>query len=101
MTLSKQNASNDASKNGSRFSTILSDYDFYLFGEGKHWKSYDKLGAHFRTVDGVDGVNFLVWAPNAKNVSVVGSFNDWDPNRNPMFKHYPSGLWETFMPNRG
>lgn len=101
MTLSKQNASNDASKNGSRFSTILSDYDFYLFGEGKHWKSYDKLGAHFRTVDGVDGVNFLVWAPNAKNVSVVGSFNDWDPNRNPMFKHYPSGLWETFIPNVG
>lgn len=82
----------------SSFSTILSDYDFYLLGEGKHWRSYEKLGAHFRAVNGVQGVNFLVWAPNATSVSVVGDFNDWDCRRNPMFKHYPSGLWETFVP---
>ena len=66
------------------FSTVLSDYDFYLLGEGKHWQSYEKLGAHFRTVNGVEGVNFLVWAPNASRVTVVGDFNDWDGNKNPM-----------------
>ncbi len=80
------------------FSTILSDYDFYLLGEGKHWQSYEKLGAHFRVVNGVEGVNFLVWAPNASRVAVVGDFNDWDGYKNPMVKHYPSGLWETFVP---
>ncbi|MBR4833779.1 MAG: 1,4-alpha-glucan branching protein GlgB [Thermoguttaceae bacterium] len=80
------------------FSTILSDYDFYLLGEGKHWQSYEKLGAQFRVVDGVEGVNFLVWAPNATRVAVVGDFNDWDGYKNPMVKHYPSGLWETFVP---
>lgn len=82
----------------SSFSTILSEYDFYLLGEGKHWRSYEKLGAHFRTVDNVAGVNFLLWAPNATRVTVVGDFNSWNTHSNPMFKHYPSGLWETFVP---
>ena len=83
------------------FSTILSDFDFYLFGEGKFWKCYEKLGAHRREVDGVAGVNFLVWAPNADSVSVVGNFNGWDGTKNRMHKHYPSGLWETFVPGIG
>lgn len=82
----------------SEFTTVLSDYDFYLLGEGKHWKSYEKLGAHFRTVNGIEGVNFLVWAPNATRVSVIGDFNNWDDRSNPMFKHFPSGLWEIFVP---
>ncbi|MGN0931033.1 MAG: 1,4-alpha-glucan branching protein GlgB [Thermoguttaceae bacterium] len=80
------------------FSTIFSDYDFYLLGEGKLLKSYEKLGAHRREIDGVKGVNFAVWAPNATAVSVVGSFNDWSREANSMHKHYPSGLWETFIP---
>ena len=83
------------------FSTILSDLDFYLFSEGKFWKSYEKLGAHLRAVNGVEGVNFIVWAPNASKVSVVGDFNGWDGARNPMFRHYPSGLWEVFVPGIG
>ena len=81
------------------FSSILSEYDFYLLGEGKFWGSYEKLGAHLRLRDGIEGVNFLVWAPNAKSVAVVGDFNEWDSHRNCMQKHYPSGLWEIFVPN--
>ena len=80
------------------FSTIFSDYDFYLLGEGKLLKSYEKLGAHRREIDGIKGVNFAVWAPNATAVSVVGDFNEWSREANPMHKHYPSGLWETFIP---
>jgi len=95
---SKQDASKQDAEKTLAFSTILSDYDFYLLGEGKHWKSYEKLGAHLRMIDGVEGVNFIVWAPNADSVSVIGDFNDWDSRKNPMFKHYPSGLWETFVP---
>lgn len=99
MPLDSTNLTNNASqKEEPSFSTILSDYDFYLFGEGKHWQMYERLGAHFRTVDGVDGVNFLVWAPNASKVSVIGDFNYWDGRRHPMHKHYPSGLWEIFVP---
>lgn len=89
---------NAADKTDSSFSTVFSDYDFYLLGEGKLWKSYEKLGAHCRTVDGVDGVNFVVWAPNATSVAVVGDFNGWDPLRHVMHRHYPSGMWEIFVP---
>ncbi len=80
------------------FSSVLSDYDFFLFGQGRLWKSYEKLGAHPRFLNGVAGVNFVVWAPNAKNVSVIGDFNAWDARRHPMRSHYPSGLWEIFVP---
>ena len=83
------------------FSSILSEFDFYLLGEGTHWDSFEKLGAHRRTLDGADGVNFIVWAPNAERVSVIGDFNGWDGSKNPMFKHTPSGFWETFVPNIG
>ncbi len=77
---------------------LLTDYDLYLLGEGTHWKSYERLGAHLRTIDGVTGVNFAVWAPNAESVAVVGEFNKWDRRRHAMRKHVPSGVWELFIP---
>lgn len=80
------------------FSSLLSDFDLYLLGEGTHWQSYEKLGAQVRTVDGVRGVNFALWAPNATSVSVIGDFNKWDDRRHPMRKHIPSGFWELFVP---
>ncbi|MEZ6121296.1 MAG: 1,4-alpha-glucan branching protein GlgB [Pirellulaceae bacterium] len=81
------------------FSPLLSEFDLYLIGEGRHWRAYDKLGAHVRTIDGVTGVNFAVWAPNAKGVAIVGDFNQWDGRRHPMRKHIPSGVWELFIPD--
>ena len=69
--------------------------------EGRHWQSYNRLGAQLRTIDGVDGVNFAVWAPNATSVSIVGDFNNWDGRRHPMRKHIPSGFWELFVPGLG
>lgn len=80
------------------FPPLLSDFDLYLLGEGRNWKSYDKLGAHVRVVDGVAGVNFAVWGPNATSVSVIGDFNGWNPLRHPMRKHIPNGFWELFIP---
>jgi 1,4-alpha-glucan branching enzyme len=83
------------------FPHFLSDFDIHLLGEGTHWQSYDKLGAHLRTIDGVSGVNFAVWAPNAKGVSVVGNFNKWDSRRHLLQKRIPSGFWEIFIPEIG
>jgi len=83
------------------FPPLLTDYDLYLIGEGNHWRLYERLGAQLRTVDGVKGVNFAVWAPNATGVSVVGDFNGWDGRRHPMRKHIPSGIWELFVPSVG
>ncbi len=83
------------------FPPLLTEFDLYLLGEGKHWTSYQKLGAQLRTIDGVEGVNFAVWAPNASGVSVVGDFNEWDRRRNPLRKHIPSGIWELFVPGIG
>ena len=77
---------------------MLSDYDLHLFGEGRHWKSYERLGAHLETHDGVWGVNFAVWAPNADGVSVVGDFNGWHAATYRMHKRIPSGVWELFVP---
>lgn len=84
-----------------RFHPLLTDYDVYLLGEGSHWRSYERLGAQLRDVDGVTGVNFAVWAPNASGVSVVGDFNGWDHRRHPMRKLIPSGFWELFIPGVG
>ena len=84
-----------------RFEPLMTDYDVYLLSEGTHWKSYDRLGAQLRTVDGVSGVNFAVWAPNASSVSIVGDFNHWDNRRHPMKKRIPSGFWELFVPGIG
>jgi len=80
------------------FPPLLSDYDLHLLAEGRHWKSYEKLGAHVREVGGVQGVNFAVWAPNAESVGIVGEFNDWDRRQHAMRKHIPSGVWELFIP---
>lgn len=83
------------------FPTLLSEFDLYLIGEGTHYRIYDKLGAHIRTIDGVSGVNFGVWAPNAATVSVVGDFNGWDERPHQMRKHYANGVWELFLPRVG
>lgn len=81
-----------------RFASTLSETDLYLFGEGTHERLYDWLGAHPIEVDGVSGVRFCVWAPNAQRVSVVASFNYWDGRSHVMRKHIPSGVWEIFIP---
>lgn len=83
------------------FPTMLTDYDFHLLGEGRHWKSYEKLGAQLHSVDDVAGVNFAVWAPNSDAVSVVGDFNGWDGRTHQMHKRIPSGIWELFVPGIG
>jgi 1,4-alpha-glucan branching enzyme len=80
------------------FPPLLTDYDLYLFGEGTHYKNYEKLGAHVREVQGVRGVHFAVWAPNAQRVSIVGDFNLWDGRTHAMRNRGASGIWEIFMP---
>ncbi|WP_433960720.1 GlgB N-terminal domain-containing protein, partial [Bradyrhizobium guangdongense] len=81
-----------------RFPPILTDFDLYLLGEGTHQRLYDKLGAHPMTLDGVDGIGFVVLAPNARRVSVVGDFNFWDARRHPM-RVRGAGYWELFIPH--
>ncbi|MBN2646021.1 MAG: 1,4-alpha-glucan branching protein GlgB [Desulfuromonadaceae bacterium] len=76
----------------------ISDFDLYLFGEGRHWQIYDVLGAQPCCIDGVDGVQFAVWAPSAERVSVVGHFNGWNSLRHPMRSRGGSGVWELFIP---
>jgi len=73
----------------------------YLFGKGDERKIYDKLGAQLRTIDGVPGTSFAVWAPNAKRVSVVGDFNAWDGRVHTMRLLGVSGVWEIFIPGVG
>lgn len=80
------------------FPPQLTDYDLYLIGEGHHLYSYEKLGAHAIQIDGVAGVHFAVWAPNAYRVSVIGDFNRWDARLHPMRRHIESGIWEIFIP---
>jgi len=80
------------------FPPVFSDYDLYLWGEGNLLHAYDRMGAQLRTIDGVSGVNFAVWAPNADSVSIVGDFNGWDGRRHPLQKHSHNGIWELFVP---
>ena len=79
--------------------SIFTDYDLYLFGQGRDYRIYDKMGAHPRVENGVEGVHFAVWAPNALSVSVIGTFNDWNRNANPLhLRHHELGIWEGFVP---
>jgi 1,4-alpha-glucan branching enzyme len=80
-----------------RFGPVLGDVDIHLFGEGRHLRLYEKLGAHLREHEGVAGVAFALWAPNARRASVVGDFNDWDGRRHPM-RARGNGIWELFVP---
>jgi 1,4-alpha-glucan branching enzyme len=80
------------------FLPILSEYDLYLFNEGSHHKIYERLGAHLRTIDGIKGTLFAVWAPCAIRVSVVGNFNQWDGRRHQLRRLGSSGVWEIFIP---
>jgi 1,4-alpha-glucan branching enzyme len=82
-----------------RFGPTLGETDVYLIAEGTHRRLYECLGAHPRDVDGVSGVAFAVWAPNAQRVSVVGTFNSWDGRRHPMRKRVEAGVWELFVPH--
>jgi 1,4-alpha-glucan branching enzyme len=84
-----------------RFLPVLGDLDLHLSGEGRHYRLYERLGAHPRTVDGVAGTSFAVWAPNAKRVSVIGGFNGWDGRVHPMRAMGGSGIWEIFIPDVG
>jgi 1,4-alpha-glucan branching enzyme len=81
-----------------RFPPVLSDFDLHLMGEGTHYQKYERMGAHLREIEGVRGVAFALWAPNAKRVSVVGNFNHWDGRRHPMRVRGGSGIWELFVP---
>jgi len=81
-----------------RFPPILGDMDVWLLSEGTHHRPYEKLGAHPTEIAGVPGVAFAVWAPNARRVSVVGSFNNWDGRRHAMRSRGASGVWEIFIP---
>jgi 1,4-alpha-glucan branching enzyme len=83
------------------FPSLISDHDLHLFGEGRLRRAYDMLGAHQMQVDGVDGVRFAVWAPNAERVSVIGDFNRWDGRIHPMRSLGSSGVWEIFLPGIG
>jgi 1,4-alpha-glucan branching enzyme len=80
------------------FMPIMTEDSRYLFNEGTHQRVYDDLGSHVKEIDGVTGCVFAVWAPNAKRVSLVGSFNNWDGRRHPMRLLGASGVWELFVP---
>jgi len=80
--------------------SLFSDFDLYLFGQGKNYRIYDKMGAHPRVVNGISGVNFAVWAPGADAISVIGDFNNWNRGAAPMhLRHNDLGVWECFVPN--
>jgi len=78
--------------------SLLTDQDLYLFNEGNHYRIYDKLGAHVTSAGGEQGTCFSVWAPNAREVSVIGGFNDWDPHLHKLHARGSSGIWEGFIP---
>ena len=80
------------------FPPQVGDFDLHLFGEGRHWHCYRVLGSHRHSADGIEGVRFVVWAPNAERVSVVGDFNRWDGRVHAMRSRGGGGVWELFIP---
>jgi 1,4-alpha-glucan branching enzyme len=87
-----------ASRAGTITGTKIGDFDLYLLAEGTHYRSWEKLGAHVTELNGTRGTDFAVWAPNADEVSVVGDFNDWDPEAHQMQRRGQDGIWERFIP---
>lgn len=82
--------------------SLFTDFDIYLFKSGKHFKLYEKLGAHVVTMGGEAGTYFAVWAPNAQAVSIIGNFNHWQPGTHVMQARWDqSGIWEAFLPHIG
>lgn len=81
-------------------SPYMTEFDIHLFAEGNHHRIYEKLGAHLTEMNGVEGVYFAVWAPNARNVSVLGDFNYWDGRKHQMRK-IGNGIWDLFIPELG
>ncbi|MCP9471449.1 MAG: 1,4-alpha-glucan branching protein GlgB [Nitrospira sp.] len=80
------------------FPPLLTDFELHLFAEGTWYKAYERMGAHLRCANDIIGVHFVVWAPNAARVSVIGDFNRWDGRCHPMVNRGPTGLWELFVP---
>ena len=78
--------------------SLLTEQDLYLFNEGRNYRTYEKLGAHLTSQNGETGTSFSVWAPNAKAVSLIGSFNGWDSRSHPLHARESSGIWEGFIP---
>jgi 1,4-alpha-glucan branching enzyme len=91
----------DSTERAALTDQAITDFDLYLFGEGKHERIYDKLGAHLYGPDPAAGTRFAVWAPNAERVSVVGAFNHWDGNAHVMHSRASSGIWELAIPGIG
>ncbi|TKB76405.1 MAG: 1,4-alpha-glucan branching protein GlgB, partial [Nitrospira sp.] len=83
------------------FAPFIRDFDLHLFTEGRHYRTYELLGAHLYSRHGITGVRFALWAPNAIRVSVVGNFNGWDGRRHQMRNRGATGLWELFIPDIG
>ena len=82
--------------------SLFTDFDISLFKSGKHYRLFEKFGAHITTLDGVSGTYFSVWAPSAKSVSVIGDFNYWDAAASPLEVRWDSsGIWEGFIPHVG
>ena len=78
--------------------SLLSDDDLFIFNEGNHFRLYEKLGSHCLESEGIRGVYFAVWAPDAEQVYVIGDFNDWHKEAHPLGSRGQSGIWEGFIP---
>ncbi|MBX5458081.1 MAG: 1,4-alpha-glucan branching protein GlgB [Thermogemmatispora sp.] len=98
-TVSEDGAHAQQPTNSQSVPSLFSEFDLYLFGQGREYRLYDKMGAHPRVVNGISGVHFATWAPNAESVSVIGDFNGWNRSAHPMqLRHRELGVWECFIP---